>query len=232
MKIAICDNEQIHIDNIKKHLDYFSVDNKIDFEEYTFTSAQELLKSNVKFDLAILDVEMTEMDGIKLGKCLREINPQIVLMFVTAYKQYLDDALNLNAVRFFEKPLDSQRFYRGLSDAIKRFDDSKVDVFLTNQNVKERIETKDILYVEIENRKTKVVTNKAIYHTENHISYWQKHLTSSIFAVPHKSYIVNFNYVTTYNKNYIILDGKYEIRISRSKYADFSKKFMRYVEGR
>ena len=64
MKIAICDDEQIYIDDIKKHIDFYSSQNDIDFDIHTFSSGADLLKSNVKFDIAILDVEMDEMNGI------------------------------------------------------------------------------------------------------------------------------------------------------------------------
>ena len=110
LKIAICDDEQLYIDNIVKHLDFFSIDNNIDFEKSIFTNSFDMLASDIKFDIAILDVEMDNMNGIKLGEELRKRNPHIILFYVTAHRKYLDDALNLNAARFFEKPLDSQDF--------------------------------------------------------------------------------------------------------------------------
>ena len=67
MKIAICDDEQLYIDNIVKHLDFFSIDNNIDFEKSIFTNSFDMLASDIKFDIAILDVEMDNMNGIKLG---------------------------------------------------------------------------------------------------------------------------------------------------------------------
>lgn len=126
MKIAICDDEQIYIDNIVEHLNIFSAENNIDFEKSIFTSSADILVSDIRFDIAVLDVEMDNINGIKLGSELRKRNPHIILIYVTAYRKYLDDALNLNAARFFEKPLDSQRFYRGLRDAVKRIDNTSI----------------------------------------------------------------------------------------------------------
>lgn len=114
MRVAICDDDRTCIDDIKKHLDFFSKDNHIALQQYIFTSAEEMLAKPEPFDIAVLDVEMHGVNGIALGEQLRSINPHIILIYVTAHKRYLDDALNLNAVRFFEKPIDSQRFYRGL----------------------------------------------------------------------------------------------------------------------
>lgn len=232
MKIAICDNEKVYIDNIVQHLDFFSTDNNIDFEKYIFENANDVLSSNVKFDIAILDVEMDKMSGIELGGELRKLNPHIILIYVTAYRKYLDDALNLNAVRFFEKPLDSQRFYRGLRDAIKRIDNSTINFYLKDHKITERISAQDIIFVEIEKRKTKIVTETKEYHSDHPISFWREKLKSTIFISPHKSYIINFNYVTAYERDYIILNEKYIVSIARNKQSDFSKKFMQYAEGK
>lgn len=133
MKIAICDDEQIYIDNIVKHLDIFSAENNIDFEKSIFTDSSDILSCDIKFDIAVLDIEMDNMNGIKLGEELRKRNPHIILIYVTAHRKYLDDALNLNAVRFFEKPLDSQRFYRGLSDAINS-EEKQIELSLRHIN--------------------------------------------------------------------------------------------------
>lgn len=232
MKIAICDDEEIYIDNIKRHLDYFSKDTNIPFDISVFTSGYDMLKSEIRFDIAILDVEMDGIDGLKLGEQLRKINPHIALMYVTAHKKYLDDALNLSAVRFFEKPLDSQRFYRGLNDAIKRIDNSTINFYLKDGKTIERITAQDIIFIEIEKRKSRVVTCNKEYHSANHINFWKDNLTSSIFTSPHKSYIINLNYVTAYERNYVILNDKYQISISRNKQADFYKLFMRFMEGK
>lgn len=232
MKIAICDDEQIYIDNIVEHLNIFSAENNIDFEKSIFTNSADILASDIRFDIAVLDVEMDNINGIKLGSELRKRNPHIILIYVTAYRKYLDDALNLNAVRFFEKPLDPQRFYRGLHDAVKRIDNTSISFYLKDQELTERISAQDIIFVEIEKRKTKVVTHDKEYHSDHHISFWQDKLTSTIFISPHKSYIINFNYVTAYERNYVILDERYKVNIARNKQADFYRKFMQYVEGR
>ena len=39
-------------------------------------------------DVAFLDIEMTHISGIMLGKMLKQLNPQINLIFVTAYSSY------------------------------------------------------------------------------------------------------------------------------------------------
>ena len=232
MRIAICDDEKSFLEDIIKHIDFFSKDNDIEMQKSVFTCGEELLAHKNKFDIAILDVEMNGIDGIKLGEQLRKINSHIILIYVTAHKQYLDDALNLNAVRFFEKPIDSKRFYRGLKDAIDRIDSTTINFYLKDGTTTERINAKDIVYIEIENRKSKVVTLDKTYHSAEHINFWSDNLISTIFVSPHKSYIINFNFVTSYKRNHIILNEMYDIPIAKSKQTEFYRNFIRFMEGK
>lgn len=232
MKILICDDDKKYIDDVIEHLNFFSMKNNIDFQYYICLSAEEALKKNIKFDIAILDVEMENINGIKLGEYLRKINPHIILIYITAYKKYLDDALNLNAVRFFEKPIDSQRFYRGLEDSLKRIDNTTIKFYLKNGNVTERINAQDIIFAEIENRNSRVITANKEYHSKHHINFWRDSLKSSVFISPHKSFVINFNYITAYERDKIMLAGKYQIPIARSRQTEFYRKFMHFMEGK
>lgn len=232
MRIAVCDDERTCAETIKAQILSFSDKNHADLEISMFTSAEDMLNSNTKFDIAVLDVEMNGKNGIELGEALRKINPHIALMYVTAYRKYLDDALNLSAVRFFEKPVDPQRFYRGLSDTIRRIDDSTIHFFLKDGKAAERIHAQDIVYIEIENRRTKVVTENKVYHSSAPLSFWREKLKNSVFVSPHKSFIINLNYVTSYKRDCVVLNYKYTVAVSRKNRTEFYKIFMRFMEGR
>ena len=86
MLIAICDDDLNFIKTIKEHLSFYSGEHNADFEIHTFTNSQNLINSNIKFNIAILDVEMPGCNGIELGKILREKNHHIVLMYITSHK--------------------------------------------------------------------------------------------------------------------------------------------------
>ena len=234
MKIAICDDEKAFVEEIKEHINFYSNEKNIDFEVYTFSSGIDLLNSNIKFNIAILDVEMPDIDGLELGKKLREKNRHIVLMYITAHKKYLDQALNLNAARFFEKPINSQRFYDGLDNAIERIDDTTINFFLKDNTTSVRINADDIIYIEIEqigHRKTKIVTENEVYISSNKMSFWEEKLISSVFVKTHKSFIANLNYITKYDRDCLELDSKYTVPISRNYQTSFHKSFVRFMAG-
>ena len=56
-------------------------------------------------DIAMLDINMPDINGITLTSKLREINPDIRIIFVTAYEQYAVDAFSVHADGYLLKPV-------------------------------------------------------------------------------------------------------------------------------
>mgnify|MGYP000883725931 CR=1 FL=1 len=57
MNIAICDDEQIYADEIKKHVECYFTRREVPHKIYVFTDGQAAARSEVKFDIAFLDIE-------------------------------------------------------------------------------------------------------------------------------------------------------------------------------
>lgn len=55
-------------------------------------------------DVAFLDIELGEMNGIELGKRLKELNPKTNLIFVTGFLEYAVSAYALHASGYLTKP--------------------------------------------------------------------------------------------------------------------------------
>ena len=232
MKIVVCDDNLNIISEIKEMLNEYSAIKNIPLEISAFDNGKAVLDSNENYNIAILDVEMPDMNGIALGEELRKRNKQIVLIYLTAHSQYLDSALNLNAARFFEKPIDKDRFFSGMDNALERIDNTTINFFIRDDKTQVRVTAESIIYIEISHRKTKVVTENKTYFTTRTLDYFKDKLVSSIFAQPHKSYIINFNFITAYERGEIVLDGQYKISVSRSKQTEFHKSFVRFMEGK
>ena len=230
MVIAICDDEQEFINDIRKHLKQYSSEHGLTFEIYEFCSGADILSSKIVFDIAFLDIEMKDINGIEVGRKLQNENPDLVLIYVTAYNQYLDEALDLGITRFFDKPIDSQRFYEGMDRAVSKVDNTEIKFYLKDDNKGVvTVRCKDIIFVEIQGRKTEIHTKEHDYLSKDGIKVWKARLNQSYFEIPHNSYIINTNFITYFCKEYIILDNKYTIPIAYSKRAEFKRKFMKIM---
>ena len=60
-------------------------------------------------DLAFLDIEMPVINGIQLAKKLKEANPKLNIIFVTAYDHYAQNAYALHASGYLTKPVNEEK---------------------------------------------------------------------------------------------------------------------------
>jgi len=81
-------------------------------------------------DLAVLDIEMPEMGGIKLGEKLKEINSGIVLIFITGYEQYALKAFGIHAAAYLLKPYNLEEVQYAIQTAELLSKRKRHDVFI------------------------------------------------------------------------------------------------------
>lgn len=205
------------------------------FDITCFSNGDSILDKQIKTDFAFIDIEMPGVNGLSVTKHLQTLNPNIIVFIVTSFQGYLDDAMDLKVFRFLSKPIDENRFFRSIEIALNLYKQSTEKIILDYFDECHNIFTIDILYLTIENRKTKLVTKTQEFISNKKFDYWKKQLSKyEYFAQSHYSYIVNLKNVTDFNKNEITLSfnsKKATVPISRSFYVSFKKAFYEYMGG-
>lgn len=232
MKILICDDEQQYIDKLKMHIEEFMKSRSISFEIHTFNNPQQVAESDTVYQLAFLDIQMDELDGISLAKILKERNNKIVMFFVTSYNVYQDEAMDLRAFRFFEKPFDAERLHSGLKKAMEYIDESYFDFYTYTNNEQKKMLVDDVIYVERGNRQVTLVTTQGNFTTKESFDEWCEILQNSFFYRVHKSFIVNLHYVTSYKYSEIFVQDNIRIPIASRRQSDFHKFWFTYLRRR
>ena len=90
--------------------------------------AQEALRQATQFppDVAFLDVEIPgEINGLELGKKLKELYPKLNIVIITGYREYAMDAFELDASGYLLKPLTQEAVAHQLS--VLRFSEKEED---------------------------------------------------------------------------------------------------------
>lgn len=234
MNILICDDDKLYIDMIRKYVDEFFVERKItNYKVYEYNSGDEAAKNNEKIDIAFLDVEMSGINGIETGKCLRNYNKNIVLFIITSYMGYLDDAMDEGVFRYINKPLEKSVIMRGLQKALilcGKSQSKKINIEYKCDNI--IIEQDSIICIESLVRKRYVRTEQKTYISLKSLSYWKSILEEDRFFLVNKSCIVNIAKVIRFSDKYIELKGlKEPIDLSREKRSAFKQKMLLYLAG-
>ena len=115
MRIVFCDDDPMILRQLLSLVkEYFASLGGIEPEYTVYRSGDELIRQGEQFDIAFLDVEMAGVSGIHVGAKLKEKNARIKIFIVTAYPDYLDEAMRFQVFRYLSKPIDKTRLFRNL----------------------------------------------------------------------------------------------------------------------
>lgn len=122
MKVILVDDEENNIDAFEMEIEGMA---EIEIVG-RFQNPWEALSyvSDHEVDLAVLDVEMPELDGIRLGKKIKECRPGIELIYLTAYREYAYDAYQLYAGAYILKPFNRADIEKAFA-RVKQFAEEK-----------------------------------------------------------------------------------------------------------
>ena len=90
-------------------------------EIVSFDNGESLLSDNGDKDIVFLDVEMPGFDGIYVGNKLKQQNESVIIFIVTSFIEYLDAAMRFHVFRYLSKPIDKQRLFQNLDDALELY---------------------------------------------------------------------------------------------------------------
>lgn len=233
MNVLICDDENTNLELLRKHITEYAEAHCLRADIFATDCPKEIVDNDTVYDLAFLDIQMPELDGITLAKKLRERNGKVVIFFVTAFDEYQDEAMDLQAFRFFEKPFDVQRLYASLDKALQYIDETYIDLFLYNDGADKKILVDDIVYIRRENRKIILRTkDDKEYVTRWDLSQWLEKLPNTFFYQVHKSFIVNMHYITKNSYSVIWLNDDIRVPVASRKQVDFHKYWFQYLKRR
>lgn len=194
-----------------------------------FASGEAILAAEKLFDIVFLDIQMEGRNGIEIARILRRQSKEIVLIFITAVKEYVFDALDLYAFQYLLKPIDNAKFAQVLERAIWEAQKGKErqaeKLFIKAKNL--TIYQSDILYIESRVKKVAIYTIKAgeaiaFYASMDEL---EQQLGTSFFRC-HRGYLVNMAYIAEYNNNSITLSNGSIVYLAKKKYSAFVKAYL------
>lgn len=114
MQIIAVDDEKIALDGMMKTIRSVLPDDVVT----GFQSSAEALEyaRSHRCQIAFVDIEMPQMDGVTLAKRLKICTPDINIVFTTGYSEYAADAFALHASGYIMKPVTEGKIRKEVED--------------------------------------------------------------------------------------------------------------------
>ncbi len=222
MRIAVCDDLRIYIDDVIKNCQREFADECLTFE--CFTSGEELLAVDLNSDFLFLDIEMSGIDGIGVKDILEQRKCKTKIIFLTSHEERMVEAFGENVIGFLHKPLQQDSFLRIVNKMKRNL--YRATVEWENEGKLYVVYVEDIRYIEAQDKYTYIVTDEEKYLVRRTIKEWEKILPKPDFCRVNRSYLINLK---QFDKNEIILEEGKKVRISRKNKETIMAQYMQYV---
>jgi DNA-binding LytR/AlgR family response regulator len=226
IKCIITDDEPLARKGLQGYID------KIDFLELVgvcedAVQLNSLLKQQ-QADLLFLDIEMPYVTGIDFLKNTPQA-PKVI--FTTAYEQYAIKGYELDVLDYLLKPISFDRFLKAANKAYDYFAGSSINqgnyLFIKTDNKLEKVNLNELLFVEAMENYVALYTPDKKLITHSTLKALQEKLPANQFIQPHKSYLVNMQYIQSIEANILHVGGKYQIPISKYQKEDIMEKIVK-----
>jgi len=231
LHIAICDDEDNIGFQVEEHIEEICSKLNIKVEIDVYNSGKGLCKAlseDMCYDLIFLDIELTqEINGVQVGEKIRnEYNDELTQIVYISWKhKYALELFDINPLNFLIKPIDRNK----VEKVINRY--LKISGFWSNVFTFKyghdsfKIKLKDIKYFQSNGKKIIIYLKNRMEEFYGSLEeIYNNQLSEYDFLFVHKSYIVNYDYVSVFEYERIVLSDNTEIPIGQSKRKEIRKR--------
>ncbi len=199
IKIGICDDEELFCRELESKIKYILREQNC--EICVANSGKDILQqvseadeAKQGFDIVFLDIDMPEMDGLSVAKIIHEKYPDILIIFLTSYKDKMSKGYHVRAFRFLVKPTDTSELQEALFSAINEKASERC-FFVNSYGVIKKISEKKIMYIRTVKDGCEIVCVDGICPIDDSLKNLMDKVDSLNFYKISKSHIVAFGYI-------------------------------------
>lgn len=161
MKIALCDDDEKELSNIRSLLDSYQKTHNIPFtyQEYHSSCELALQASKEQFDIYLLDILMPHMTGMQLAREIRTFDHAADIIFLTTSSDFAVESYTVKATNYLMKPVSSNAFFAAMDDILRAKTQEQGHFLVLKSRIGvHKVPLSELIYVEAQNR-------KVIYYT-------------------------------------------------------------------
>jgi len=190
MNAIALDDEPLALEVVRSHASKVPFLNlKAEFTD-AFKAMEYIQKENI--DLIFLDIKMPDISGIDF---MNSLNKKPMVIFTTAYSEHAVTSFELDAIDYLLKPFSLSRFIKGCNKAYELYQlrnksGSADFIFLKTGYEQEKVQFKDILYLEAAGNYVNFVLNNKSLLSRMTFAELEVILPKNKFIRIHRSYMV------------------------------------------
>ena len=235
IKIAFCDDEMEVLHQMNELLDRYQVERNEDITYAAFQSPFELLteiEKGIRPDILFLDVVMPGQNGMDVAKEIRQYDTNMKIIFLTSSPEFAVESYTVGAYFYQLKPIWEESFFRLMDSVLSECEKKKKNsLILRSKDGITRIDLQQLEYCEVLGRKLLFyLENGAVLESAGSLDDLAGQLMQySNFFRPHRSFLVNMEYIQNISSRSIKMVNDAEIPIPHGKCSEIKNTYMEYA---
>ena len=235
IKIAFCDDDMEVLHKMNELLDRYRVERNEDITYAAFQSPFELLteiEKGIRPDILFLDVVMPGQNGMDVAKEIRQYDTNMKIIFLTSSPEFAVESYSVGAYFYQLKPIWEESFFRLMDSVLAECEKKKKNsLILRSKDGITRIDLQQLEYCEVLGRKLLFhLENGAVLESAGSLDDLAGQLIQySNFFRPHRSFLVNMEYIQNISSRSIKMVNDAEIPIPHGKCSEIKNTYMEYA---
>lgn len=235
IKIAFCDDEMEVLHQMNELLDRYQVERNEDITYAAFQSPFELLteiEKGIRPDILFLDVVMPGQNGMDVAKEIRQYDTNMKIIFLTSSPEFAVESYSVGAYFYQLKPIWEESFFRLMDAVLAECEKKKKNsLILRSKDGITRIDLQQLEYCEVLGRKLLFhLEDGAVLESAGSLDDLAGQLMQySNFFRPHRSFLVNMEYIQNISSRSIKMVNDAEIPIPHGKCSEIKNTYMEYA---
>lgn len=235
MRIAIVEDEKADAARLQDYLQRYEKEHALSLHVENFTDGMQIAeryRTGNGFDIIFMDIQMRYMDGMTAARKIREMDADVILIYITNMAQFAIKGYEVNALDFLIKPVGYPMFEAKLKKAQNKLETAR-EKFLVGKSRDGvfKIYTKELIYIEVKNHSLIYHTTSGVYTCTGSLKEAEKEVQGIAFSKCNSCYLVHLAYVEKVTKDQVVMTDGSQLLISGPRRKQFMKELTDYYGG-
>lgn len=235
MQIAYCDDDERMLQEIDGLLVQYRAGCSEELVCTAFRSPLDLLarvEEGLRPDILILDVVMPGGNGISVAREIRERDDAVKIIFLSSTAEFAAQSYAVDAYYYQMKPIDKETFFALLDAVISACGrERQKSLILRCKGGITKVALEKIAYCEVIGRTLSFhLENGSVLESAGSLEELAQKLSDSEnFYRPHRSFLINLDYIQNISAKTITMEDLSQIPIPHGKCAEIKKSYLAYA---
>ena len=222
LRIAVVEDDKTYAAQLKEYLVRYGTEKNQKISVALFPDGEDIVTDySAEFDIILMDVEMTFMDGMTTAERIREKDNEVVIIFITNMPQYAIQGYKVDALDYVLKPISYFAFSQRIDRALTRVKKKEATyITVAQKGGKKKLNVDKICYVEVRDHDLIYHSTKGDIVTKSSMKEAEDTLGGTKFFRCNRCYLVNLEYVADFRGNDVTV-ASYVIQVSRARKKAF-----------